>query len=84
MQEENEATPITSVLESSTSSARTGEEPSNSGWLKVGAVAVASALAGGLAAAWYYRKTLARLRQTDSPTRDLDFNNPGEGPGEDD
>lgn len=32
------------------------------GWMKVGVVAVASALAGGLAAAWFYRKTLARLR----------------------
>jgi hypothetical protein len=35
------------------------------GWLKVGAVAAASALAGGLAAAWYYRHTLARLRQAE-------------------
>lgn len=33
--------------------------------LKVGLLAAASALAGGLAAAWYYRKTLARLRQAD-------------------
>lgn len=32
------------------------------GWMKVGVVAVASALAGGLAAAWFYRKTLAKLR----------------------
>lgn len=32
-------------------------------WLKVGAVAAASALAGGIAAAWFYRKTLTRLRQ---------------------
>jgi hypothetical protein len=30
-------------------------------WVKVGFVAVASALAGGLAAAWWYRKTLASL-----------------------
>jgi hypothetical protein len=34
------------------------------GWLKVGIVAAASALAGGLAAAWWYRKTLKTLRQT--------------------
>jgi hypothetical protein len=33
--------------------------------LKVGLLAAVSALAGGLAAAWYYRKTLARLRQAD-------------------
>lgn len=36
------------------------------GWLKVGVVAVTSALAGGLAAAWFYRKTLARLRQAEA------------------
>jgi hypothetical protein len=32
-------------------------------WSKVGFVAVASALAGGLAAAWWYRKTLASLQE---------------------
>jgi len=29
----------------------------------VGAVAAASAVAGGLAAAWFYRQTLTRLQQ---------------------
>ncbi|HVZ83438.1 MAG TPA: hypothetical protein VG893_07155 [Terracidiphilus sp.] len=29
------------------------------------AVAAASALVGGLAAAWYYRKTLARLQEAE-------------------
>ncbi|MDR3734058.1 MAG: hypothetical protein P4L10_00815 [Acidobacteriaceae bacterium] len=40
-------------------------------WLKVGFVAVASGVLGGLAAAWYYRKTLAELRKAESegPTR---------------
>ena len=33
------------------------------GWFRVGVLAATSALAGGLAAAWYYRKTLTRLRQ---------------------
>ena len=32
------------------------------GWLKVGTIAAASAVVGGLAAAWFYRKTLSRLR----------------------
>ena len=36
----------------------------SSGWLKVGAIAAVSGLAGGLAAAWWYRKTLKTLRQT--------------------
>lgn len=34
-------------------------------WLRVGAVAAASALLGGLAVLWYYRKTLARLREAE-------------------
>jgi hypothetical protein len=34
---------------------------------RVGVVAAASALAGGLAMAWFYRKTLARLRQAEVP-----------------
>jgi hypothetical protein len=36
----------------------------------MGAVAVASALAGGLAAAWFYRRTLAQLRQAESNGHD--------------
>jgi membrane associated rhomboid family serine protease len=35
------------------------------GWLKVGAIAAASALAGGLLAAWWYRATLNKLRQAE-------------------
>ena len=35
------------------------------GWLKVGAVAAASAVLGGMAAAWFYRKTLAQLREAE-------------------
>jgi hypothetical protein len=34
-------------------------------WVRVGVVAAASALAGGLAAAWWYRKTLARLQEAE-------------------
>jgi hypothetical protein len=44
-------------------------------WIKVGAVAAASALAGGLAAAWFYRKTLNTLRQAESETGTSDFSN---------
>ncbi len=32
-------------------------------WLKLGAVAAVSAVAGGLAAAWWYRNTLKKLHQ---------------------
>ena len=33
------------------------------GWLKLGAVAAVSVLAGGLAGAWWYRNTLRKLHQ---------------------
>jgi hypothetical protein len=36
------------------------------GWLKVGSIAAASAVLGGLAAAWFYRKTLSRLREAEN------------------
>jgi hypothetical protein len=57
---------MASQIESATSETAEGKEPQPSSWLKVGAVAAASALAGGLAAAWFYRKTLTRLRQAES------------------
>ncbi len=46
------------------------EEPGqkSESWMKVGTVAALSALAGGLAAAWFYRKTLTRLREAEEAT----------------
>jgi hypothetical protein len=43
-----------------------------SGWLHVAMVAAASALAGGLAAAWWYRKTLSKLHQADENVPNTD------------
>ena len=40
------------------------------GWLKVGTIAAASAVLGGLAAAWFYRKTLSRLREAENEIQD--------------
>ena len=54
---------MTNTLESNTSSTSQSSAPSPSGWFKVAAIAAASALAGGLAAAWWYRNTLKTLRQ---------------------
>ena len=42
-------------------------------WLRMSAVAAASALAGGLAAAWFYRKTLARLQQAEIDAQNSNF-----------
>ena len=45
------------------------QKPQPPGWLKVGAIAAASALAGGLAAAWFYRKTLTKLQEGENGVR---------------
>lgn len=44
-----------------------------SGWLKMGAVAATSALLGGLAAAWFYRKTLSQFREAEERIPDSEF-----------
>jgi hypothetical protein len=42
-------------------------------WLKVSAIAAGSALAGGLAAAWFYRGTLKTLRHAETDLPNPDF-----------
>jgi hypothetical protein len=49
------------------------------GWMKVGAVAAASALAGGLAAAWFYRKAVTRLQNAESAANNSNFRINGRG-----
>jgi len=53
---------ISKSLESDVS---TNNSPRQTDWVKWSVVAAASALAGGMAAAWWYRKTLHRLRQAE-------------------
>ena len=50
-------------LVSSESEAKRAPGPTK--WFKVGVLTAFSAMAGGMAAAWYYRKTLLRLRQAE-------------------
>jgi hypothetical protein len=50
--------------ESNTSGRSHGPCDSRIGLLKLGAVAAASALVGGIAAAWWYRKTILKLHET--------------------
>ena len=59
-------------------------EESNPGpsWVKVGAVAAVSALAGGLAAAWFYRRTLKRIQAAELEQEDSNFRT-GNGAGDD-
>ena len=64
---------MTSHLEPVSSESKPTEASRPSGWLKVGIFAAASALAGGMAAAWYYRKTLTRLRQAENEAPAAEF-----------
>ncbi len=59
-----------SNLESDSSPQASQRESRQGSWLKVAAVAGASALAGGLAAAWFYRKTLTRLQEANPEPHD--------------
>jgi hypothetical protein len=69
---------MTNSLESYRSQPSEIEVSEPAGWLKVGAVAAASALAGGLLAAWWYRKTLAKLRQAEENGQNPHFGIPEE------
>jgi hypothetical protein len=53
------------------------------GWPVMGVVAAASAVAGCLAAAWFYRKTLAQLRQAESSGQNSEFKSSESGFEED-
>jgi hypothetical protein len=55
----------------------------SSEWARVGLVAAASALAGGLAAAWWYRKTLKILRQAEEIDPNPQFGISKDEPGRD-
>ena len=52
----------------------------SSAWFKVGIVATASLLVGGLAAAWWYRKTLHKLREAAGNSHDPQFGMSGDAP----
>jgi hypothetical protein len=54
---------MTNHVESDTSSPSQTPAAAPSGWLKLGIIAATSAVAGGVAAAWWYRNTLKKLRQ---------------------
>jgi hypothetical protein len=71
---------MTNSLESSTSSTSQAEDAQPSGWLKLGVVAAASVLVGGLAAVWWYRNTLTKLHQTEETASNPDFGIPEDDP----
>jgi hypothetical protein len=51
-------------VESGSSKDQQASNPRSSNWLRIAFFTAGSALAGGLAAAWWYRKTLTKLRET--------------------
>jgi hypothetical protein len=62
---------MTDPVDSNPAAAPEERTPPDESWLKVGTIAALSALAGGLAAAWYYRKTLTRLKEAeDAPVKE--------------
>lgn len=69
-----------SDLDSGVSSNKKVGAESSSGWFKLGLVAAASALAGGLAAAWWHRKTLTKLRQIEENASNSNFRMSGTDP----
>jgi hypothetical protein len=73
---------MTNSLESSTSSTSETAGSASSGSLKLGIVAAASVLAGGLAAAWWYRKALLQLRQADEKPSDSHYGIHGDDPAD--
>jgi undecaprenyl pyrophosphate phosphatase UppP len=56
---------MASQVESISSEGQANIAPGAPRWFKVGALTAVSAMAGGMAVAWYYRKTLIRLRQAE-------------------
>jgi hypothetical protein len=74
---------MTNSLESSTSSNSDRSASRRSSWFRLGAIAAASALAGGLAAVWWYRKTVTKLSQADQTALNPDFGIQIGGAGDD-
>ena len=60
-----------------------GPGPGGNGWIKMGAIAAASAVVGGLAAAWFYRKALSQLREAENEIPDSDSEITEDDKGED-
>jgi len=74
---------MTTSLESSTSSTEKSAPAPPPRWIRIGLVAGASAVLGGMAAAWWYRKTLIRLRQAEETGQNPQFGITDEDSAED-
>ena len=64
---------MATTIESVTSVHAPENSVTPSGWRKFGLIAIASAVVGGMATAWWYRKTLICLRQAEGAVPDPKF-----------
>ena len=71
---------MTNYFESKTSGAHKARGSDPPAWFKMGVVAAASVLAGGLAAAWWYRKAVSQLRQAEEKPSNPQYGISGEDP----
>ena len=71
---------MTNSFEPETSATQKARDADPSAWFKLGVVAAASVLAGGLAAAWWYRKALLQLRQAEEKPSNPQYGISGEDP----
>jgi len=67
-------------LESDSSTVPPTKATQSTGWIKLGLIATASAFAGGLAAAWWYRNTLKKLHEAEEQPSNPDFGISGDDP----
>ena len=76
--------PVTSDPESKAYREQEPAKEASSGWLKFALLTAATALAGGVATAWFYRKTLTKLRETGENPQNSHFGiSPGQRPDDD-
>jgi hypothetical protein len=66
---------IANHADSTTSASEQPGTSRSAGWARVGLIAVTSLFLGGVATAWWYRKTLTRLRQAAEATANPEFGN---------
>jgi hypothetical protein len=75
---------MTDSLNSITSEESPEGTPRVSTWAKMTAIAAVSALAGGMAAAWFYRKTLRKLQHAGAEAENPNFGIAAMRSGDDD
>jgi len=64
---------MTTPLESNGTSEKSPANSKSSGWLRIGFLAAASAAAGAVAFAWWYRKAVENLQKAEDFPKDPEF-----------